>query len=177
MDLSKTPFRENVEKKLYFRIDFWIFFFGGAFFDDFSCFSDTAFCIDFRSTFFWKMVPNCLQNLTVRPPFWHKKSTLAPKPIFDWIWMAFWLLWAPFGLPFGSLLLPFASLLLPLGSLWVHFGSFWLPFGSLLLPFGRFGSLLAPLRLHFTTFRPSECKNSSKMLFCTAPEAPACSLL
>ena len=113
------------------------------------------------------------------------KSTLSPKAIFGSIFVA---LWFPFGsllLSLGSLLYTFGSLLLSLGSLLSSFGSLLVSSCSLLaivglilhsllallLSFGRVGSFLAPLRFHFTTFRPSECEKSSKILFSIAPEA------
>ena len=69
-------------------------------------------------------------------------------------------------------------LLVALGSILVPFWRLLLPLGTFLSPFGFLFPLLVasapfwhPIRLHFDILRPSDCNISSKILFCTAPEA------
>ena len=97
---------------------------------------------------------------------------------------------APFWLPFGSVWTPFGTIwhplvafwlplapcwlrsvfLLAVGSRWLHLGSRAVPYCSLLPSFRRFDSVLAPLRLHFATCRPS-ARTRSKSL-ATHPQKP-----
>ena len=128
----------------------------GVVFYEISCFPTSFVASIFDRFLLWKMDQNWFKKQTTGSHFWLLKSTLAPKPTFGCIFRS----------PCGSLLAPFAPLLASYGSFgafWLHLGCLLAPFDALSLPFGRFGSLLAPLRPHFTTFRPSACKISQTL--------------
>ena len=101
------------------------------FWDDFL----KVFFLDFNG--FWS--PKQLQKAKDVGPFWHQKSTLAPKAFPKLPLGSPWLVLVPTWLHFGRLGHPFGSILVASGTFWVPFWTILVASGTLPAPFWSLG--------------------------------------
>ena len=104
------------------------------------------------------------------PPFWNKKSTLAPKSTFGSRFNPFGTQWSPFGYSFVSFWLPLVLFWFPFAPFW-HPLSPWLHFGLLSFPFpssGRVGALLRNFRSIWHFLHPPQEKDVENRI-CSRP--------